>query len=70
MYPIEAKKPATAIAMLPAYDLLGLYGSFSFPRRLPTTSAIPSPAHKLQTSAIAIGDVLHNTEVAKVIVVA
>lgn len=34
-------KPASAIAMLPAYDLLGLYGSFSWPRRLPTMSAIP-----------------------------
>jgi hypothetical protein len=30
----------------------------------------PSPAHKLQTSAIAIGELLHNTEVAKVIVIA
>lgn len=40
-YPIEAMKPASAIAMLPAYDLLGLYGSFSWPRRLPTMSAIP-----------------------------
>jgi hypothetical protein len=43
-YPTEARKPATAIAMLPAYDLLGLYGSFSLPRRLPTTSAIPGNA--------------------------
>jgi hypothetical protein len=63
-------KPASAIAMLPAYDLLGLYGSFSWPRRLPTMSAIPSPAHKLQIRAIAIGEVLQNIEVAKVIVVA
>jgi hypothetical protein len=31
---------------------------------------IPSPAHKLQISAIATGEVLHNTAVAKVIVVA
>jgi len=70
MYPSEARKPPTAIAMLPAYDLLGLYGSFSLPRRLPNTSAIPSPAHKLHISAIATGELLHNTEVAKVIVVA
>jgi hypothetical protein len=130
---MDARKPATVIAMLPAYDLLGLCGSFSLPRRLPTTSAIPgsawnkiskpdgkwmnelsyeqiaqnfafvkekgiimisqsfqslnkrtskgsiepaadiwipSPAHKLQISAIATGEVLHNTAVAKVIVVA
>lgn len=48
-YPTEARKPANVIAMLPAYDLLGLYGSFSLPRRLPTTSAIPGK-HK-STSA-------------------
>lgn len=31
---------------------------------------IPSPAHKLHISAIAIGEFLHSTEVAKVIVLA
>lgn len=108
-YSIDAMKPAKNIAMLPAYDFWGLWGSFTRPNRLPTMSAtpernslldsglylkkpkrgfaadqppllshvvilgkqeaelIPSPAHKLQITAIEVGDVLQKTIVVKVI---
>lgn len=40
-YPMDAKRPAAAIAILPANDLFLLYGSFCFPNLRPTMSAIP-----------------------------
>lgn len=40
-YPMEAKKPETAIVILPTIDLFWLYGSFWLPKRLPIISAIP-----------------------------